>query len=233
MPARPRASAGLRNAKVLLAPARRRRQNPWLLSSPSRSQLCPLATRPRACFKEHRGSRVATMPPSCALAARHPRGCSAGWRRDLFFTRETGGRPPAPSRWLRRWRGAPGAQRSPGAGRAAPGVAGRRRQAPPSPGPGVRAGWGRWRGRRLGRTRRLARDVGAAAMTSPWREVLLESLLGKPRPPAAHSPVGPPCPAGNHDARRAWLSPGRKEGKLGARNRDAYRPLSPSAAEGI
>lgn len=174
------------------------------------------------------------MPPSCALAARTPRSCSAGWPRDLFFSPESGRRAPAPSLWRWRWRWAPGTQKSPGARRAAPGAAERRRRrAPPSPGPGVRAGWCRGRGRRFGRTRQLARDLGAAAMTSPWREVLLESLLGKPRPPAAHLPVGPPCPAGNHDARRAWLSPGRKESKLGARDRDAYCPLSPSAAEGI
>ena len=134
VPPRPRASLGLRNAKVLLAPARRRRQSPWLLSSPSRSKLSSLATRPRVSFKEHRGSRAATMPPSCALAARHPRGCFAGWPRDLVFAPVAGRRPSAPLLWRRRWRWAPGAQRSPGAGRAAPGVAGRRGRAPPSPG---------------------------------------------------------------------------------------------------
>lgn len=178
------------------------------------------------------------MPRCCPPAPSQratPGAVPLAGREICFFPRRQVGGPPAPSLWRWRWHWAPGAQKSPGARRAAPGAAGRRRRrrAPPSPGPGVRAGWCRGRGRRFGRTRQLARDLGAAAMTSPWREVLLESLLGKPRPPAAHSPVGPPCPAGNHDARRAWLSPGRKESKLGARNRDAYRPLSPSAAEGI
>ena len=154
VPPRLRASPGLRNAKLLLAPARRRRESPWLLSSPSRSKLSSLATRPRASFKEHRGSRVATIPPSCALAARHPRGCFAGWPRDLVFSPVAGRRSPAPSLWRRRWRWAPGAQRSPRAGRAAPGVAGRRGRAPPSPGPGVRAGWcrGHFMGNRWGKS---------------------------------------------------------------------------------
>ncbi|TKC51132.1 hypothetical protein EI555_008557 [Monodon monoceros] len=93
-------------------------------------------------------------------------------------------------------------------------------------------------GRRRAAGVRAARLPSAAplrvsAMPSLWREVLLESLLGKPRPPTAHSPVRSPGPARSRGARSGWLSSRREERALGARNRDAYRPLATSAAGGI
>lgn len=67
-------------------------------------------------------------------------------------------------------------------------------------------------------------------MRSLWREILLETLLGKLSSPSPQVPL--PRSALNRSPRLGWLSSSRKKSLLRAQRRDAYRPLGTSATAG-